>query len=53
MLTIFRGVATGSRDVYKSEVHIEAYERLALNRLAFDRDSAFLDIGSGIGKVVI
>jgi len=53
MLAIFRGVATGSRDVYKSKEKIEVYDQLALYRLAFDRDSAFLDIGSGIGKVVI
>jgi len=53
MLDIFHGVATRSRDVYKSKEQIEAYDQLALYRLAFDRDSAFLDIGSGIGKVVI
>lgn len=53
MLAIFRGVASGSRSVYKDEDQIEAYEQYALHRLAFDRDSVFLDIGSGIGKVVI
>ena len=53
MLAIFRGVSSGSRDVYKHEDQIETYNHLLEHRLTFDRDSVFLDIGSGIGKVVI
>lgn len=53
MLAIFRGVASGSRDVYKCEKLQLLFEQLALSRLTFDHESVFLDIGSGIGKVVI
>lgn len=53
MLAVFRGVASGSSDVYKCEKQLEVYERLPPHCLAFDSDSVFLDIGSGIGKVVL
>jgi hypothetical protein len=53
MLAIFRGVASGSRDAYKHDDQIETYNQLLLHRFTFDHDSVFLDIGSGIGKVVI